>query len=98
MFLPTLLEQTHIKIFLKGLIRLWAEVVGHLLDLRGYLLGEKVWRNFNEAIQDNEDENNQHGGAGFLRGEPEEDEDESDDEAENNQNGTILNLGRHKPN
>lgn len=91
-FLPTLLEQTHIKIFLKGLIRLWAEVVGHLLDLRGYLLGEKVWRNFNEAIQDNEDENNQHGGAGFLRGEPEEDEDESDDEAENNQNDEDVAL------
>ena len=86
MFLPTLLEQTHIKIFLKGLIRLWAEVVGCLLDLRGYLLGEKVWRNFNEAIADN-DEENEPGGAGFLRGEPESD-DEAD--AENNENGNSF--------
>ena len=85
-FLPTLLEQTHIKIFLKGLIRLWAEVVGCLLDLRGYLLGEKVWRNFNEAIADN-DEENEPGGAGFLRGEPESD-DEAD--AENNENGNSF--------
>jgi len=87
-FLPTLLEQTHIKIFLKGLIRLWAEVVGCILDLRGYLLGEKVWRNFNEAIADN-DEENEPGGAGFLRGEPESD-DEADAENGENDDDVVL--------
>jgi len=92
-FLPTLLEQTHIKIFLKGLIRLWAEVVGHLLDLRGYLLGEKVWRNFNEAIAENNDDNGDQadrqpevGGAGFLRGEGESD-DENEEEEDVDDNG-----------
>lgn len=59
-FLPTLLEQTHIKIFLKTVIRLWAESVGYILDLRGYLLGERIWRNFGEAIEDPEP-------GGFLR-------------------------------
>ena len=42
-----------------------------------------MWRNFNEAIADNDEENEQ-GGAGFLRGEPESD-DEAD--AENGENG-----------
>ena len=58
--MPTLLEQTHIKIFLKTVIRLWAESVGYILDLRGYLLGERIWRNFGEAIEDPEP-------GGFLR-------------------------------
>ena len=36
--------------------------MGYLLGLRGYLLGEKIWRNFGEAIEEPEP-----GGAGFLR-------------------------------
>ena len=49
-----------------------------------------MWRNFNEAIADNDEENEQ-GGAGFLRGEPESD-DEAD--AENGENGKSLFLSR----
>ncbi|CBY09884.1 unnamed protein product [Oikopleura dioica] len=58
-FLPTLLEQTHIKFFLKSLIRLWAELVGWILGLRGYLLGERL-TDSNEGDQRNQ--------PGFLRG------------------------------
>ena len=62
-FLPTLLEQTHIKFFLKSVIRLWAEVIGFILDLRGYLLGEK--------LENDQDANDQGANQpGFLRGAP----------------------------
>ena len=62
-FLPTLLEQTHIKFFLKSVIRLWAEVVGYCLDLRGYLLGEKL-----EVTGNENNEENRANQPGFLRG------------------------------
>ena len=62
-FLPTLLEQTHIKFFLKSVIRLWAECVGYLLDLRGYLLGEKL-----ESGDNLENAENRANQPGFLRG------------------------------
>ena len=45
------------------MIRLWAEVVGYVLDLRGYLLGEKLESGDNQ--EGNQDRANQ---PGFLRG------------------------------
>ena len=75
--MPTLLEQTHIKIFLKTVIRLWAESVGYILDLRGYLLGERIWRNFGEAIEDPEP-------GGFLRA-PEQNQNDEENAQEDNQ-------------
>ena len=101
-FLPTLLEQTHIKIFLKTVIRLWAESVGYILDLRGYLLGERIWRNFGEAIEDPEP-------GGFLRA-PEQNQngdeneapqegDRDEPEVEQDENGEeiILEEGNQEP-
>lgn len=52
-----------------------------------------MWRNFNEAIGDNNDDNNaaepEVGGAGFLRGEGESDDEdeEEEEEEENGENG-----------
>ena len=95
------MEQTHIKIFLKTVIRLWAESVGYILDLRGYLLGERIWRNFGEAIEDPEPggflrapEQNQNGEEnGPQEGDQEGPEGEQDDEAED----IILEEGNQVP-
>lgn len=38
--LPALLEQSHTRTWLKALIRGWCRVVGWILDLQSYLLGE----------------------------------------------------------
>jgi E3 ubiquitin-protein ligase MARCH6 len=72
-FLPTLLEQTHIKFFLKSVIRLWAECIGYLLDLRGYLLGEKL-----ESGDNLDNAENRANQPGFLRGAANEQADEDD--------------------
>lgn len=95
------MEQTHIKIFLKTVIRLWAESVGYILDLRGYLLGERIWRNFGEAIEDPEPggflrapEQNQNGEEnGPQEGDQEGPEGEQDDQAED----IILEEGNQVP-
>jgi E3 ubiquitin-protein ligase MARCH6 len=88
-FLPTLLEQTHIKIFLKTVIRLWAESVGYILDLRGYLLGERIWRNFGEAI----DEPDADRGAGFLRQPPDDEGLDRQDNPDNGEDDDVIILG-----
>ncbi|XP_039285179.1 E3 ubiquitin-protein ligase MARCHF6 [Nilaparvata lugens] len=38
--LPTLLEQSHTRLWLKATVRAWCRAVSHLLDLKSYLLGD----------------------------------------------------------
>ena len=40
--LPAFLEQGHTRRWLKGLIKLWVDVVAYVLDLRSYLIGDVV--------------------------------------------------------
>ena len=71
------------------------------MDLRGYLLGERIWRNFGEAIEDPEPggflrapEQNQNGEEnGPQEGDQEGPEGEQDDQAED----IILEEGNQVP-
>lgn len=51
--LPALLEQSHIRVWSKNLIKIWASTVAWLLDIKSYLLGDQ---------QTNTENNNQNNG------------------------------------
>lgn len=56
--LPALLEQSHIKVWAKNLIKLWALAVSWLLGIRPFLLGEPLKENVNNANNNNNNNNN----------------------------------------
>ncbi|CAF0717397.1 unnamed protein product [Brachionus calyciflorus] len=51
--LPALLEQSHIRVWSKNMIKLWAAIVAWMLDIKSYLLGDQ------QANTNENDNNNQ---------------------------------------
>lgn len=51
--LPALLEQSHTRTWLKGLVRSWCKAVAWLLDLHSYLLGDGNGQQVPEDQQQN---------------------------------------------
>lgn len=52
--LPALLEQSHTRTWLRGIVRSWCKVVAWILDIHSYLLGD------NDGNQTNEEQQQQH--------------------------------------
>lgn len=50
--LPALLEQSHTRIWLKGLVRNWCRVVAWVLDIHSYLLGDNDKKENQDGEQD----------------------------------------------
>lgn len=64
MILPALLEQSHTRTWLKGLVRSWCKVVAWLLNLHSYLLGDADGQQMpDEQQQQQQQRNNGVGGA-----------------------------------
>lgn len=59
--LPALLEQSHVRQFLKVLVKFWCECVGKILNLRSYLL---------PAVDENETNNNTNNNEGEPQAPP----------------------------
>lgn len=55
--MPALLEQSHTRIWMKGLIRLWCKAVAWLLGIHSYLLGDEVQEE-NQNRQEEQANNN----------------------------------------
>ncbi|CAG9812916.1 unnamed protein product [Phaedon cochleariae] len=49
--LPALLEQSHTRIWLKGLVRNWCKVVSWMLNIHSYLLGDEEAKTVNQEQQ-----------------------------------------------
>ncbi|KAK9881266.1 hypothetical protein WA026_015390 [Henosepilachna vigintioctopunctata] len=63
--LPALLEQSHTRIWLKGLLRNWCRAISWLLGIHSYLLGDTDSSdNREQNDQDDVDANQQDGGLG----------------------------------
>ncbi|KAJ8878389.1 hypothetical protein PR048_018967 [Dryococelus australis] len=60
--LPALLEQSHTRTWLKGLVRAWCRAISWLLDLRSYLLGDVEGEG--ELPRNDPADNNAAGGLG----------------------------------
>lgn len=59
--LPALLEQSHTRIWMKGLIRLWCKSVAWLLGIHSYLLGDELEPEANERGDQPENNENVQG-------------------------------------
>lgn len=62
MILPALLEQSHTRTWLKGLVRSWCKVVAWLLNLHSYLLGDGDGQQMPDEQQGQGQRNNGEGG------------------------------------
>ncbi|XP_053677387.1 E3 ubiquitin-protein ligase MARCHF6 isoform X2 [Anopheles nili] len=49
--LPSFFEQSHTRIWLKGLVHIWCNVVARMLGIKSYLLGADIRPNEDEAAQ-----------------------------------------------
>lgn len=49
--LPALLEQSHTRTWLKGIVRSWCRIIAWILDIHSYLLGDNDGNQTNEAQQ-----------------------------------------------
>ncbi|CAH1107163.1 unnamed protein product [Psylliodes chrysocephalus] len=65
--LPALLEQSHTRIWLKGLVRSWCRVVAWALNIHSYLLGDNDKKESQEGEQNgnNQQQNQPEVGAGL---------------------------------
>ncbi|KAL1128927.1 hypothetical protein AAG570_013461 [Ranatra chinensis] len=54
--LPALLEQSHTRLWLKVLVRMWCLAVSYVLDIRSYLLGDQVAPTGGGALQQQQQE------------------------------------------
>jgi E3 ubiquitin-protein ligase MARCH6 len=59
--LPALLEQNHLRTWVKNLVKLWAICVAWLLGIESFLLGEQDLPNPNEPANPNQNLNNENG-------------------------------------
>ncbi|GJQ73409.1 hypothetical protein Trydic_g13773 [Trypoxylus dichotomus] len=62
--LPALLEQSHTRTWLKGIVRSWCRVIAWILDIHSYLLGDNDGNQTNEAQQPQHPPPELNGGLG----------------------------------
>ncbi|XP_018323942.1 E3 ubiquitin-protein ligase MARCH6-like [Agrilus planipennis] len=56
--LPALLEQSHTRIWLKAVVRIWCKAVAWLLDIHSYLLGDADTNNMQQPNNERNNQNN----------------------------------------
>ncbi|KAI4456124.1 ssm4 protein [Holotrichia oblita] len=62
--LPALLEQSHTRTWLKGIVRSWCRIIAWILDIHSYLLGDNDGNQTNEAQQPQHPPPELNGGLG----------------------------------